>query len=60
MNDDELPVDPDLDHVPSDLRLLAGLNGGRVLVLDADGVSRDALVIVPALFRKAAGVDEEV
>lgn len=47
---DELPPDPDLDHVPSDLRILAGLNHGQVTVLADDGVSRDTLVLVPSMF----------
>lgn len=48
LGSDELPPDRDLDHVPSDLRLLAGL--GPVTVLSDDGVCHDTLVIVPSLF----------
>ena len=50
VDDDELPADPDLAHVPADLRLLAGLNHGQVTVLDEDGVSSDTLVLVPGLW----------
>ena len=55
MTDHDLPPDPDLDYADPDLRLLAGLDGGRVVVLDPeDGVSTDVLVLVPSLFRRAA------
>ena len=51
---DDMPRDPDLDDVPSDLRLLHGLGGGMVNVTHPDGtVTRDALVIVPGLFGHA-------
>ena len=53
MTDADLPADPDLDFADPDLRLLAGLNRGRVVVLDGDGVSCDVLVLVPALHRRA-------
>jgi hypothetical protein len=51
---DNLPRDPDWDDVPDDLQLIAGL--GRATVIDADGVSRDTLVIVPGLFGHARRV----
>lgn len=55
---DDLPRDPDLDHCPRDLELLAGL--GPVTVVDAEGVSAgDVLVLVPSLFRRAALGPEE-
>ena len=66
MTDDEQPTtefdeirDPDWDDVPEELALLAGLNHGRVTVLDEDGVSQDTLVIVPGLFGHARRMDEE-
>jgi hypothetical protein len=60
VTEQELPRDPDLDYVPSDLRLLAGLGGGRVTVLDEDGISAsDVLVLVPSVFRRAALGPEE-
>lgn len=59
IDDEHMPADPDLDFVDSDLRLLAGIAGGRVTVIDDDGVSdSDVLVIVPALWRHAHEVDE--
>jgi hypothetical protein len=58
IRDLELPRDPDLDHVPSDLQLLAGL-GPTVTVVDEDGVSHDQLVIVPGLFGAARRLEEE-
>ncbi len=58
MIEDELPPDPDLDFVDPDLRLLAGLNGGRVVVLDESGVSHDQLMIAPSLFRRAREIEE--
>jgi hypothetical protein len=54
---DELPRDPDLDHVPSDLQLLAGL--GPVTVIEPDGVSREQLVIVPSLFAHARRLHDD-
>lgn len=56
---DELPADPDLDHVPSDLRILAGLDDGRVTVLSDDGVGPAMLVIVPAMFAHEHRVTED-
>lgn len=50
---DGLPADPDLDDVDDDLRILHGLNHGVVTVICEDGVSHDALVIVPGLFGHA-------
>jgi hypothetical protein len=55
---DELPADPDLDDVPEELRLLDGL-GGRVVVLDEDGVGPATLVIVPSLFAHARRLQED-
>jgi hypothetical protein len=55
---DDLPRDPDWDDVPEELRLLAGLNGGRVLVLDEDGVGPATLVVVPSLFGHARRLRE--
>ncbi|MGZ4185014.1 MAG: hypothetical protein ACXVSF_06475 [Solirubrobacteraceae bacterium] len=53
---DDMPLDPDLDYVPEELRLLAGLDGGRVTAITEDGVSNnDVLVIVPSMFRHAYG-----
>jgi hypothetical protein len=48
---DDLPRDPDLDHVPDELQLIAGL--GPATVIDADGVGSATLVIVPGLFGHA-------
>ena len=50
---DDLPLDPDWDDVDDDLRILRGLDHGVVTVLCEDGVSHDALVIVPGLFAHA-------
>ena len=50
--------DPDLVHVPSDLRLLAGLNHGQVTVLSDEGVGPATLVIVPAMFAHRVTEDE--
>lgn len=58
MIDDDLPLDPDWDAVPEDLRILAGLNHGIVTVVCEDGVSQDALVIVPGLFGHAQRLEE--
>ena len=55
---DVLPEDPDLDDVPSDLKLLAGIDAGIVVVLSEDGVSRDALAIAPGLFGHARRLRE--
>ena len=50
--------DPDMDYVPWDLRLLAGLNHGRVTTITEDRVSNnDVLVLVPSLFKRAYGVE---
>lgn len=58
MTDDELlPVDPDWDDVPMELRLLAGL--GPATVICEDGVSRDQLVIVPSMFAHARRLRED-
>ena len=54
---DDLPVDPDWDDVPEELRLLAGL-GNPVTVICEDGVSQDALVIAPGLFAHARRLRE--
>jgi hypothetical protein len=56
---DELPADPDLDHVPEELRLLAGLDHGQPLVLCEDGVGRAALAIAPGLFGHARRLQED-
>lgn len=56
---DDLPVDPDLDDVDDDLRILHGRDRGVVRVLCEDGVSHDALVIVPGLFAHARRLSEE-
>lgn len=58
VDDDDMPVDPDWDDVPDGLRLLAGLDHGQVTV-QADGVSRDSLVIVPGLFGHARRLTED-
>ena len=42
--------------VPEELQLLAGLNHGVVTVLCEDGVSQDTVVVVPSMFRHAAGL----
>lgn len=47
MTYDELPTDPDWDHVPLSLR---ELDGQPVALLTADGVETAVLVIVPELF----------
>jgi hypothetical protein len=57
VTDDELPRDPDLDDVPEELTILAGL-GQPVTVLDEDGVGPAALVIVPGLFGHARRLGE--
>jgi hypothetical protein len=57
---DELPPDPDLDDVPMELRLLAGLNAGIVTVISEDGVAHDKLVVVPSLFAWSRRLDEGV
>ena len=51
--DDDMPRDPDWDDVPEELRLLAGLNGGRVTAITEDGVGPAQLVIVPGMFGHA-------
>lgn len=55
----DLPADPDLDHAPADLRILAGLNGGQVTVTDEDGVGPCTLVLVPGVFGHAARLTED-
>jgi hypothetical protein len=45
-----------LGAVPEELQLLAGLNHGVVTVLCEDGVSQDTVVVVPSMFRHAAGL----
>jgi hypothetical protein len=55
---DELPRDPDWGSVPEELTLLAGL-GEPVVVIEPDGVSRDALAIAPGLFGHARRLEEE-
>ena len=55
--DDDMPVDPDCDAVPSDLRLLAGL--GPVTVMSEDGVSSDTLVLVPGLWGHSRRLEED-
>lgn len=50
LSGDDLPRDPDLAHAPEELQLLAALHEGQVVVLDESGVSRDVLVLVPAVF----------
>ena len=56
-NGADLPVDPDVDAVPDDLRILAGL--GPVTVISEDGVSNDTLVIVPGLFGHVRRLEED-
>jgi len=56
---DAMPRDPDWDDVPEELRLLAGFNHGRVVVLDESGVSNDdVLVVVPSLFAHTRRLEE--
>lgn len=50
---DELPRDPDWDAVPESLAVLCALDGGRVVVMTADGVSREVLTVCPGLFAAA-------
>jgi hypothetical protein len=54
---DDLPRDPDWDDVPTDLKILAGLDK-PVIVVEPDGVSRDTLVIVPGLFAHARRLED--
>jgi hypothetical protein len=49
---EDLPRDPDMDDVPEDLQLLAGL-GPTVTLTTEDGVGPATLVIVPGLFGHA-------
>jgi hypothetical protein len=58
VNDTDTPRDPDWDDVPLALEALAGLNDGRVTVIEPDGVSSDVLVIVPGLFAHARRIKE--
>lgn len=58
MSDPELPEDPDMSAVPSDLQLLHGLGHGTVTVLSEDGVSRDLLVLVPGMWGHARRLEE--
>ena len=54
----ELPVDPDWDSVPSDLRILQGLNHGIVNTRYGPA----ALAVVPGLFahaRRLAETDDD-
>lgn len=56
---DDMPIDPDFDHVTADLLLLSELTGGRVVVIEPDGVSQDVLVLVPSMWRRAAQEDND-
>lgn len=57
--DEQLPPDPDLDDVPEELRLLAGLDHGQPTVISEDGVGPMALAIVPGLFGHARRLKED-
>ena len=58
--DDDLPPrHPDMDAVPEDLQLLAGLNNGVVTLLTEDGVGPAVLVLVPPMFAHARRLREE-
>jgi hypothetical protein len=56
---DDMPRDPDWADVPEELQLLAGLDHASVIVLCEDGVSRDALCVVPSLFAHARRLEAE-
>lgn len=51
--DEELPRDPDWADVPTDLRILHGLNHGIVTTLEPDGIGRESLCVVPSLHAHA-------
>ena len=59
---DDMPPDPDLDHVDEELLLLA-YSGRPVTLISEDGVGPATVVIVPSLFgharRMAEGWTEE-
>ena len=54
-----MPADPDWDYVPEELALLAHLSGGRVTLIDEDGVGPAVLVIAPGLWGHSARLDGE-
>ena len=56
--DDDMPRDPDWDDVPEALRLLAGLDHGRVTAITEDGVGPALLVVVPGMFGHARRLDD--
>ena len=58
-SDDDLPADPDLDHVPEELRLLARLDHGQPMLLSGDGAGPATLALAPGLFGHAARLKDE-
>ena len=52
----DLPVDPDWDDVPEQLR---DRDDGELIVVDEDGVSQGTLVILPEAFARARMIRED-
>lgn len=55
---DDMPRDPDLDHVDEELLLLA-YSGRQVTLISEDGVGPATVVIVPSLFGHAHQLRED-
>ena len=55
---DDMPPDPDLDHVDEELLLLA-YSGRPVTLISEDGVGPATVVIVPSLFGHAHRLRED-